>query len=463
MAAAGCEEGPLPPPLPSYIVVTPAEALLAPGDSTELSVHVFSADDERIDIPVTFHVDDLDVGRVDEAGVLGALAPGVTRVVAREAGGVQGQTTLEVAFVTGFSPPNSAPGGILTIRGANFGAQTRAFFGATSGPTRTVASDGRTFESWVPFGVPSGPLTVVLADGQRITTNESFFLTGDGDDALEPNDFDVPVDLSVPYENPFLLSLVQNMDYYTISLNRPAPLTISVSDREEINTWNQRLTLQVNHAEDFEEVVGIAPVFAFEGNQRIDGVISRELFPVGDYAIRIFVAPGNGAVDRRYEITVDTLVTHAVAADSYEPNDWPLEAPLIGLPFVDSMSIENPWAVDYFTIRVGERSKISMRLRHSGGSKGLFFLQDDRSVLWSVSNGVRPLVWRGVIAPFGEIELDCTELAGEYRIGVLENGGLTGRYELEVTAEPFEGGFFNCRQPQLGVPDAATGLMAARP
>ena len=130
-----------------------------------------------------------------------------------------------------------------------------------------------------------------------------------------------------------------------ISLNRPAPLTISVSDREEINTWNQRLTLQVNHAEDFEEVVGIAPVFAFEGNQRIDGVISRELFPVGDYAIRIFVAPGNGAVDRRYEITVDTLVTHAVAADSYEPNDWPLEAPLIGLPFVDSMSIENPWAV----------------------------------------------------------------------------------------------------------------------
>ena len=312
------------------------------------------------------------------------------------------------------------------------------------------------------FGTPKGTHD---SDGQRITTNESFFLTGDGDDALEPNDFDVPVDLSVPYENPFLLSRVQNMDYYTISLNRPAPLTISVSDREEINTWNQRLTLQVNHAEDFEEVVGIAPVFAFEGNQRIDGVISRELFPVGDYAIRIFVAPGNGAVDRRYEITVDTLVTHAVAADSYEPNDWPLEAPLIGLPFVDSMSIENPWAVDYFTIRVGERSKISMRLRHSGGSKGLFFLQDDRSVLWSVSNGVRPLVWRGVIAPFGEIELDCTELAGEYRIGVLENGGLTGRYELEVTAEPFEGGFFNCRQvnPQLGVPDAATGLMAARP
>ena len=77
-----------------------------------------------------------------------------------------------------------------------------------------------------------------------------------------------------------------------------------------------------------------------------------------------------------------------------------------------------------------------------------------------MSNGVRPLVWRGVIAPFGELELDCTELAGEYRIGVLENGGLTGRYELEVTAEPFEGGFFNCRQPQLESPAEEPALLA---
>ena len=68
---------------------------------------------------------------------------------------------------------------------------------------------------------------------------------------------------------------------------------------------------------------------------------------VGSNEIRVFVAPGNGAVDRRYEITLDTVPTVAVEADRYEPNDWPLEAPLIELPFVDSMSIENPWAVDY--------------------------------------------------------------------------------------------------------------------
>ncbi len=453
------DDGPVLPPV-SYVAVTPSDTLVAPGDTVRIEATPFGLGGEPVQVPLTYRVDASTVGVVDTTGVFVALGEGTATVTVTEVGGVRGFSILRVVPVTRVSPQHASFGAVVTLEGWRFDPSSEVLFGGVAGRLRTVAADGRSLESWVPWDAESGVVSVVLQDGRQVDAPSPFFLTGGGDDALEPNSFDEAAPIDVPFENPYLASRLTSMDHYELTLAEPTALTVRVSDREATGTWQQRLVVQLNRASGVEEFVGVAPAFAFERNERQDAVIARTSLDAGTYRLRIFVGPSTHAVDRRYELNVDTVADFELPPDPAEPDDAPLEAPLVELPLSGRFTLENPWTTDYYAIDVIERSRVHV-MAGLGRSAGVFLIDGMESVTWQLSNGVRSPTYRGVIAPFGAHSFSCTLEPGRYFVGVLDNSGTAGPYDLTIEMEPTDLTFLDCQTPTLGIGDAEA--LRARP
>lgn len=451
------EDAAAPPPPVSFIQVTPTDTVLVPGDSALVRGQPRGVDEQPLDRPLTFRVEDPAVGTVEvrdstvfRSAVFTALAEGDTRIVVREEGGVAAFVPVRVRRVTGFSPAFTAFGGTVTVRGKGFGPGSRVFFGFPAGVTRSVNEDGTELRAWVPWDAENEPLRVLLDDGSEVRTEEPFVLTGSNDDALEPNGFSMATPVELPFRNPFLRTLIVSMDNFSFILDRPTPVTVRVTDEQEPNTWSFRSVLQVNRVDALGEFYGVSPVYSFGRNERQDGVVSHPSLPAGRYAARIFVAPGFDVIDRRFSIEIDTTVTYALEPDEFEPNALPTEATLLELPLLDTLALENPWTKDYYRIQVTERSEVRISVVTHGRSKGVFFYGDEelRSVQWHLADpGPFPRTWIGRITLLSPIQIACTVEPGEYVLGVLENEGVESPYGLFVDAVPTDSDFFNCQQP----------------
>lgn len=456
-----------PPPAVSFIEVTPADTILVPGDSALIRGRAMGVDGEALDLPLSFEVEDPSVGGVEvrdstvsESVLFRALGEGDTRIVVREEGGVTAFVPVRVRRVTGFSPAFSAFGGTVTVRGVGFGSESRVFFGFPGGITRSVSADGTELRVWVPWDAENAPLRVLIRNGVEVRTEEPFVLTGGPDDALEPNDISTTTPVEVPFRNPFLRTRLESMDNFSFTLDRPRPVTLRVTDGEDLNTWSLRSVVQLTRIDELGEFYGVAPVFSYGRDARQDGVVTHPSLPAGRYAARIFVAPGFGVVARRYGISIDTVATYASAPDRYEPNTLPTEAPLLEIPTADTLMLENPWTQDYYRIRIEERSVVRVLVRTFQRNKAVFLYQDDegRSVQWHLTDpGPFPRTWAGRITFLSPIEILCNLEPGEYIVGVLENEGVEGPYGLEIDAAPSESDFFNCRQPGFGSPAGEIG------
>jgi hypothetical protein len=410
-------------------------------------------DGAPVAVAVVYSVDDRPVGLIDSTGTFVANKEGEARITAAEPGGVVGRARVTVGPVTSLAPAHTSFGGVVTVEGAGFGPQSRIRFGAVSGRIRHASPDGRTLEAWVPWDAESGLATITLQDGREVVSPTPFFLTGGNDDALEPNDQANPVEIAVPFENPYLASRLTSLDHYTFTLFAPTPLSVRVSDRNELNTWPLRLTVQLNRTAGVQEFVGVAPVFAFDRNERQDGVIGRASLGPGTYALRVFVAPGSNVVDRRYEIHVDTVADYQLPPDEAEPDDAPPEAPLITTPFSGRFALENPWAVDYYALDLRERSRVFVEAAFPGGL-GVFLIDGEQSVTWQVSNGVRSDTFHGSLGPFGFHAFDCTLEPGRYYVGVLDNSGSAGPYDLSIDVRPTQLTYLNCETLRPGAPSS---------
>ena len=452
VSLTACGEDPQALPPVSYIVVTPADVLIAPADTVKFEAVAIGLTGEPLDVALTYEVDDRSVGLVDTTGLFVATREGVATVSASEPGGVRGLAVVEVAAVTSLTPEHAAFGGVVTVTGAGFGASSELRFGGVPGRIRHVAPDGRAIEAWAPWDARSGAATVRLQDGREVEAPTPFFLTGGGDDALEPNSFDVGTPIDVPFENPYLATRLTSMDHYTFTLFAPTPLTVRVIDREDVNNWRLRVVVQLTRATGDEEFVGVSPAYAFERDARQDAVIARTTLGPGSYRLRVFIGPSNIAVDRRYEIIVDTVADFVFPPDPMEPDDVPLEAPQVEMPFAGTFTLENPWTTDYYALDVTEQSQVHVSAG-LGRDAGVFLIDGDLSVTWQLSNGTRSSTFRGVIAPFGSHSFSCTLEPGRYYVGVVDNSGTAGPYDLSIEAEPTTLTFLNCRTQAPGAPE----------
>lgn len=464
---SACDEESAAPPEPvSFIELTPSDTILVPEDSVLIRGQPRGVDGQALDRPLTFEVEDPGVGTVEvrdstvsRSAVFRAAAEGDTRIVVREEGGVTEFASVSVRRVTGFSPAFTAFGGTVTVRGRGFGTSSRVFFGFPEGVIRSVSEDGTEIRAWVPWEAENEPLRVVLDDGSEVRTEESFVLTGSNDDALEPNDITMSTPVELPFRNPFLRTRILSMDNLSFTLDRATPVTVRVTDEQEPNSWRYRSVLQVNRVDDLGEFYGVAPVYSFGREARQDGVVTHPSLPPGRYAARIFVAPGFDVIDRRFSIEIDTSATYALEPDDFEPNALPTEGALLDVPFLDTLSLENPWGKDYYRVRVEERSEVRISVLTFEHNRGVFFYGDEelRSVQWHLNDpGPFPRTWTARITFFSPIQFHCTVEPGEYVIGILENEGVEAPYGLFVDAVPTDSDFFNCRQPGFG-PSPAEG------
>lgn len=439
-----CDDGVEPHSPVAFIQLSPGDTLLAPGDSLRFTAVPLGTTGEPLEgVALRFRLGEGSPGELSELGVFRATDEGTSTVIVEAPRGTWAAATVRTSSVTGFSPLHSAFGGVVTVQGSGFGNDTEVRFGPASGRVREIDSEGRSLEVWVPWDATVGPVTV-LPDGIRqVAAPGTFYLTGGGDDALEPNGVAVAAPVSFPFHNPFLLTRADDLDHYVFELSSPGPVTVRVIDRGAVPGWTRRVVLQVNEGDDVEEFLGVAPAYSFGRDEPLDGVVSRASVEAGRYAARVFVA-GEEVIDRRYEIRMDPVATFERSPDAREPNDYPAEAPEVPLPFTDTLALENPWSVDYLSFRVEERSRVDVTVTTFGPAVGVFFLDGERSVHWHLANGTRPGTWRGSISPFETHLVSCRVEPGTYHVAVVENSGSSGEYALDVRAEPSTTGFLNC-------------------
>lgn len=462
LASLACgDEGTPPPPPVSYIVVSPEDTVVALGDSVRLTATAYGLDGVPLPRSFIWSGEPPGVARVDSlSGLVVSWGVGDYRVTAREPLGVRGFARVRVRRLVGFEPEHGAFGQVVTFRGVGFGPGSSVRFGAAKGEVRSISADGRELEAWVPWDAVTGPVEVRFADGSVVRSEGAFYVTGGGDDALEPNDLFVGTRIPIPFRNPYLLTRRENMDHVEFTLARAQPVTIRVLDRQTPISWPLHLVVQLQEPE-LDDFVGVSPAYSYGQDREQPGLISRARLEAGSYHARIFVFPSFIALDRRYELIVDTLPVFARAPDRFEPNDFPREAPLVAVPFDEVLAIENPWMADYYRIRLAEASEVSVQTE--GGVEGglaLFFFNGPRTVHWIVSAGDFPPVYAASLFPGLFQELECVVDAGEYVVGVIENSGIAPEYRLRITAQPAPTPYRTCRQP-VGASSGGAAVLRA--
>ncbi|MBI4543582.1 MAG: Ig-like domain-containing protein [Gemmatimonadetes bacterium] len=442
----GCDD-PAQPPTPTFLVLTPADTAVSPGDTVRITATAFDADDAPIPgTPFRWRSLDTVRARVDTAGLVTARALGDARIEARAPNGLRGFATLRVREVTGFAPQHGAFGTVVTVRGQSLGAEPVVRFGGVPAFLKGVAATGRSLEAWVPVGASTGPLTVTRA-GVAAVADGVFFVTGNGDDALEPNGFDEPAALPFPFENPSLVTrplyTSRDADVYRFELPAAGPVRVELADRSLVIAALRATRMEVIDVAA-QDIVGLVASYALFAERPIQPVtISLPRLRAGTYDVLLspFAFTGSFSAiipgDRSYGLRLDDRPTFALPPDSLEPNDYPRDAAPLPFPFVGELTLENPYGADYYRFELAATTDVVLQLNPGEAiadhDLDLFLMSAPaKSVPWIAATGEFPRIYMAAALPFSSEEIAGRLPAGQYLIGVLETAGVATRYRLRL-------------------------------
>lgn len=453
--ACGEEAEPTPPgPTVSYVLVQPADTLLVPGDTLRLHAAAFDAADAEIPgLELSWRSRSPSVADVDDGGLLTALAPGEARIEAATPGGARGLAAVRVRIVGGFTPDHGAFGEVVTLTGVDLDRATAVRFGPFDAFVRSVAADGRSLEAWVPVYARTGPIRVTV-DGQERETERPFYVTGLGDDALEPNGYSQPLALPFPFENPSLVTRPPfsdpDVDLYRIRVDAPGPFRAALIERSPLRSRFRAVRMELLDAEA-EDLVGIVASWSSIEDEALDTVaIALSSLPAGTYDLLVtpYGFTGFSALvpgDRSYGLALDTRPSWVLAPDSTEPDDYPPLAPRLPYPFQGRFRIENPYGSDYFRFRVDQPTDVwvltapAEREHHVEEDVDLFLMSmPTKAVQYVVATGQFPAVYHASIAPESSEQIYVRIPAGEYVVGVLDLVGKPATYDVWIGADSGE-------------------------
>lgn len=325
------------------------------------------------------------------------LAAGVGTVEGATWNNVRGAATVTVLPIRDFAPRQGAFGTVVAITGSNLTAPEKVWF--TAGPAGVVEAEvGRvtpdTIYTWVPVGAESGPVTITMG-GVTATLPGTFTVTGDGDDALEPNNapsFSNP-QINIGFYNPALVARVVQLSPFTRVPDEdwymlPVPggtrqFTVEIGVRKGsgfTRTANEFRVDSLLHAvvwrlEDGSSLRWIAGYpgfglmsydFAADSAVRTLRVARKSLEP-DTFFVWVLANPGGSSMP--YSLRVRDTGVYAFGPDEFEENDAPDEARTMGVPAAFSAFAENGGELDYYAFALAESAKLRATL--SGGSGDL--------------------------------------------------------------------------------------------
>ena len=445
LLAAACGDGVAPDPAVSNVGVSPADTVLLPGDTLRLTATAYDPGDTELpDVPLSWSSSAPAVVEVGPTGLAHALAEGEAVLEAVAPGGARGSARVRVRALAGFEPGHGAFGEIVTVRGRDLGGATRVRFGDTDATVRAITEDGRTLEAWVPLGARTGRIEIT-AGGRTITTEGPFYVTGGGDDALEPNGFDAPRAVPFPFGNPALVTRPpytdSEVDAYRIRLDAPGPFRAALTDASLLRDRLHAVRMELVDVAA-QDLLGLVASWSALTDEEIRPVgIDIPHLPAGTYDLRITpfgfsaystLVPG----DRGYGLTLDTLPRWELPRDSLEPDDYPPLATAVPFPFEGRFRIENPYGADYFRFSIDATTDtwvVTSPAVRTGVEEDVdLFLMSapTKAVQWVVATGEFPDIYHASVA-FESSEAIFVRLPpGEYVVGVLDRAGAPATYDL---------------------------------
>jgi hypothetical protein len=440
VAALSCGDSPTDlPPAVAAVTVSPASAFLDLADTLRLSATATGPGGGIVvDEGLTWRSDS-DRATVDPTGLVTGVAPGVVRIEAVASNGVVGSAQVRVTPVAAIEPDTGRYGQVVTVRGILPAGATVYFSGAGGewerAHTRQAGPDA--LEVWVPVGAADGPLRLTWP-GDSAVTRRHFGLAAPEDVYAGRSD---PVELPFPFHNPSLLAGGGAPHAFRFHIPQATPFSLhlvdrgSPSDETTVRAWLFRVdpgpTTLVSFVMTLDNLgIGAA----------LDSVAySRTALPAGEYVILVAAldleSAENTAVRRAFGIRLSATASFGLAPDAYEPNDFPAEAQVVGLPFRETgLHAENPFAMDHYTFDIADESTITLATSAADPWLLLYLLPAEPVDILAAWEDDR------VLAEATGDELDqqitATVPAGRYTALIWDWAARARPYDLEITAAP---------------------------
>lgn len=402
--------------------------------------------------------------QVEEAGAAATvtgLAAGVGTVEGAAWNNVKGVATVTVLPIRDFAPRQGAFGTVVAITGSNLTAPERIAFSA--GPAGAVEAEvGRVspdaIYTWVPVGAESGPVTITMG-GVTATLPGVFTVTGDGDDALEPNNepsFRNP-QIPIGFYNPALVARVVELSPFTrlpdedwyllpvpggtreftveIGVRKGSGFTVS-ANAFRVDSLLHAVVWRLEGGNLLRWVAGYPGAGLFSYDFAADSAVrtlrvARKSLEPDTFFVWVLANPGGSSMP--YSLRVRDSGVYAFGPDEFEENDAPDEAKAIGVPAEFAAFAENGGELDYYGFALAERA--TLRATLSGGSGDLD-------------------LWVGTETT--DLALGLTESPDEKVEVVLERG----QYQVAVWEFAMRGSPYNLKLELLPPSAASAGAVA---
>lgn len=468
---AGCDDGATPTPAPtvSFVTVSPGDTLLLPGDTLRLEARAFGPDDAQIEgLELAWRSTSQEVADVDDAGLLTARGTGETRIEASAPRGQRGFAEVRVRTLAGFQPNHGAFGETVTIVGTELDRATAVRFGGFDAFISSVSEDGRTIDAWVPVFALTGPVSVMV-DGEERVSESPFYVTGLGDDALEPSGYDRPMPIAFPFENPSLVTRPPfedvDVDLFRFTVSRSGPFRATVIDRSPLRDRFRAVRMELLDVAVADMIGIVATWSSLADNELRPASIDVAQLPAGTYDLLItpFGFSANATLlpgDRSYGLALDTLPSFVLEPDSLEPDDYPPMATVVPFPFTGGFRIENPYGADYFRFSLSDSTDLwlvtapAVKDRQVEEDVDLFLMSAPaKAVQYVVATGQFPEVYHASITDWSSWEEIYVRVPpGDYLVGVLDLVGSPASYDLWIGTDAPDAGAAGVAAPLLSEP-----------
>lgn len=424
------------------IRVTPELTLLDLGGTAQLTaVALTDAGDPIPDAVLEWRSLDPSA-TVDAGGRVAAVSAGVARIEVSSSDGPTASAEVRVSPVAGLSPDTGRYGAVVAIEGDDVLANATVRFTGPGGETvpASIRSAGPgALEVWVPVGAASGPLELEWPGGSAETVVE-FVLTADSD--VLAGGATVPF----PYRNPSLLADAASPHAVSFTLAEEGPFALELSDhgpRDEntaVRAWLFRTDVEPSVLLSFVMTRDLAG-----GGAVLDSATySRASLPAGDYTLLVAPMdlddPDRTDVTRSFGLRLEPAARFGRAPDAYEPNDYPGEAPVTGLPLSEAdpdtgPGFETPYGMDHYAFDVGSTSTVTITTEATGGLILVYLLSADVTDILEAWESDRVLA--SVEDDLATQTVSATLAPGRYTVLVWDWAGRARPYALDIdAAEP---------------------------
>lgn len=450
------------PPVAS-ISIFPANPFIDLHDAVQYSAQALDAEGRPLSgVELTWRVVSGGIAMEGNGRVTG-IAPGPARIEVEAWNGTIGGMDLRVTPVTALSPDTGRYGGVVGIEGPGLPPAAQVYFSGAGGSrveAHVIGASPEQYWVWVPVDAVTGPLDFV-SPTDTFSTSRRFQRTADDDifPGCPPGGQCTLWLVPTNFSNPSLLVRADEFNWVGFELEETTPITIHLSHRgppdvsRTIFAYLYRFRPGPTLA-DFD--VG-GQLWSYDPTlgTHVDSVTySHPGLPPGIYGLRIAGVDVSGSLARMpYGLTILPVTSFANAPDAFEPNDLPQEASPtpITLPFSETaLSVENRWAVDYYTFDLDEVSKVEATVTGANVDMDLYLMRGDTVDLYvALSNPNLGVIVTGSASEATTESLDATVPAGRYTLVAVEWGHGAGPYSLEVTAAPAPGSPFTLTPPSI--------------